>query len=161
MVSHGHRLSVFPRSPSLVLKRTPDQNLSSGSMLVILMTNHFSQFRFAGPEHYWHPSWSFTLTFLRIVNKHVLLVLDCGVLKNPVRSDFTLIPSSGILKRTWNQKLSSGLMLVTSVTTHLFQTAFLAYELVDHFRTCSNRLFSWGHDPYTHAWKARHLTTVG
>ena len=44
--------SVFPRSPSLVLKRILDQNLSSGSMLVILMTNHFFQFRFADPEHY-------------------------------------------------------------------------------------------------------------
>ena len=34
-------------SPSLVLKRTLDQNLSSGSTLVTLITTHFFQFRFA------------------------------------------------------------------------------------------------------------------
>ena len=53
------------------------------------------------------------------------LVFDCGASKSSVRSDFTLIPTSGILRRTWSQKLSSGLTLVTSVTTHLFQTALL------------------------------------
>ena len=51
------------------------------------------------------------------------LAPNCRVLNNPVWCGFTLIPSPNIQRRSWNQKLSSGLMLVTSVTTHLFQTA--------------------------------------
>ena len=67
----------------------------------------------------------------RTVNKHFLLVLDCGVLKTPVSCGFLLTPLSGFsekflfsLKRIWDQKLSSGLMFLTLMTTHFFQIRF-------------------------------------
>ena len=47
------------------------------------------------PGIHWHPSWSITLLFLRIDNKHVLLVLG-----NPVWCGFTLTPSFGIPKKS-------------------------------------------------------------
>ena len=46
------------------LKRIWDQKLSSSLMLVPFMTVHLLQFRFADTEHYPHPSWLITLTFL-------------------------------------------------------------------------------------------------
>ena len=45
------------------LKRILDQNLSSGSTLVTLITTHFFQFRFADVAHCRHTSWTSTLTF--------------------------------------------------------------------------------------------------
>ena len=58
------------------LERTWDQKLSSG-LLLTFMSTHFFQFRFAGTEQYWHPSWLsnswlFTLTFFRTVSAFAL-----------------------------------------------------------------------------------------
>ena len=51
MLQHSAQCSGTPTKFLIGLKRTLDQNLSSGSMLVILMINHFFLFRFADPEH--------------------------------------------------------------------------------------------------------------
>ena len=108
-------------------------------MFLTFMTNHLFQSPFADTEQYWHTSWLVTVTFLRTGNKHVPLVLVCKVLKNPVRCGSTLTPSSRIpkkflvgLKRTWDQKLSSSLMLLTFMTTHLFQIRFADTEQCWH-----------------------------
>ena len=57
--------------------------MSSGLMWLTFMITYFFQFHFADTEQYWHSSWLITVTFLRIDNKHVPLVLVYKVLKNP------------------------------------------------------------------------------
>ena len=78
--SHCGRLSTYDRtsfdiplfiSPKKSLKRTWDQKLSSGFMLLTLMTVYLFQFRFPVTVQFWHPSWLFNLTFFRTFNKHV------------------------------------------------------------------------------------------
>ena len=64
-------------------------------------------------------SWLITLMFFRTVNKQFPLVLLYKVLKNPVWCGLHVECLVG-LKRTLDQKLSSGLLL-TFMTTHLFQ----------------------------------------
>ena len=80
--------------------------------------------RFVITMLHWHPSWLVTLTFSRIGNKHVPVWCGFACLG---WEKLTLTPSSNIpmkflvvLKRTWVQKLSLGLMLLTFVTTPFF-----------------------------------------
>ena len=105
VVSRGHHHLVFPRSPSLVLERALDQKLSSGLMLMTVP--------FADTQHYRHPR-SFTLSFLRIDNKHVLLVLHCRIYDCCLRGALTSsrafvveIELRGSLRMFFTRKLSA------------------------------------------------------
>ena len=81
--------SIAQKCCTAGFEETLGSELVSGLTLLTFMNSHLFQFHFADTEHSWHPSWLITLTFFRTDNKHVLLVLDCGVLKNPVwRSSF-------------------------------------------------------------------------
>ena len=71
-------------------------------------------------------SWLFTLMFFTTVNKHLPLALICKVLKNPVWCGLLVEFLVGI-KRTWDRKLSSGL-LFTFMANHLFQFRFADAE---------------------------------
>ena len=77
-------------------------------------------------------SWLFTLMFIRTVNKHLPLALICKVLKNSVWCGL-LVDFLVCLKRTWDQKLSSGL-LFTFMANHLFQFRFADAEHYQHFQ---------------------------
>ena len=65
----------------------------------------------------------------------MMVVLPPPLNWHPVWCGFRLIPSPGIpkkslvgLKRTWDQKLSSGLMLVMLMTTHFSQFGSMSYS---------------------------------
>ena len=67
----AHSSSGIPKKSLVSLKRTWDQTLVSGVMLLTCLTIHLFQFRFADTEHYRHPSYLITLTIFRTVNEHV------------------------------------------------------------------------------------------
>ena len=214
------------------LKRTWDQKLSCGFMLLSFMTVHLFQFRFTVTVQFWHPSWLFNLTFFRTVNKHVparvhdhpplsvslrrcctcghdtshqfgerLLVhveehcvngwrvcVQTGNLDSPHRVFESCIPvevsmdvvvsflqqgqkqcvplltvpndDSGMLswlgvvglKRTWDQKLSSGLLL-TFMTVHFFQFRFAATEQHWHPSWFFTSPFFRTDDIHVHVWR--------
>ena len=118
-------LFTSPKKFLVSVQRTWDQKLSSG-LLLTFFTTYLFQFHSADAKYYRQPSWLFTLTFLMFDNKHIPLAPNCRVLKNPVWCGFTFIPSP----------LSSGLMLVTFVTTHLFQTALFHWLVVGAVLHC-------------------------
>ena len=107
--------------PELLLGGSPRivlfAKLSPGLMSLAIMTTNLFQFRFADTEQYWHSSCLISLTLFRTDNKHVPVwcAFACFGWKK-----LTLTASSGIPKkflvgqRTWDQKLSSGLMLLNS-----------------------------------------------
>ena len=79
-------------------------------MLVTFVSTHLFQFRCVHTVQYWHSIRLFTLTFFRTGHKRVPLMLEDEVLKYLCRVVHvcTII---WYLKMTWDQKLSSGLML--------------------------------------------------
>ena len=101
------------RSPRIVLFA----KLSPGLMSLAIMTTNLFQFRFADTEQYWHSSCLISLTLFRTENKHVPVWCAFACFE---WVKLTLTASSGIPKkflvgkRTWDQKLSSGLMLLNS-----------------------------------------------
>ena len=110
---------VLRRSLQVGLKGTWDQKLSSGSVLVTLMTIHLYQLRFADAEQYCLPSCLITVTFFRTNNKYVPVCCGFACLgwgKLTLTKKFLFG-----LKMAWDQELSSGLILLTFLTVLPFQ----------------------------------------
>ena len=80
-------------------------------MLLAFMTTHLLKIRFAHTEQWWHPGWWVTLTFFKTGNNHVSLVVGP--------------------KRTWDQKLTPGLMLLTFMT--MINRTWVAHLAVFHW----------------------------
>ena len=99
-------------------------------MLLTFLTTYFFQFHFADTVHYRSPSWLFTLTFLRIVNKHTPLAPNCRVLKKPCVVWFHVVTITQYSEEELESEVVFCLMLVTFVTTYLFQTTLFHWLVV-------------------------------
>ena len=113
------------------MKRTWDQKLSSGLMLVPFMTVHLLQFRFAIAEQYWHPSWLITLTFFRTGgNTSLRAFCSSGgswILSNcrPITFGSFSSPSKGVASPTSKQCASCQPDLLNQALTALTRKEFL------------------------------------
>ena len=121
-----------------------------GNHCLVISTFTTFQFPFADTDQYCHLGWLITVTFFWTGYKHVPLAPNCRFLKNPVWCGFTWKKFIVGLKMAWVQELSSGLMLLTFMTVHLFQFSFAVTEQYSHLSWLLTLTFFRTDDVHVH-----------